>query len=66
VKATIPTPPEPTHKSAIAVPVQSKVTVNKKGGAAANPALKGTKALRQAQIKNTQEKAKAGMSSPTI
>jgi hypothetical protein len=42
------------------------VTVSKKGGAAANPALKITKALRQAQVKNTQEKVKAGKSSPKI
>jgi hypothetical protein len=42
------------------------VTVTKKGGAAANPALKSTKALRQAQVKITQEKVKAGKSSPKI
>jgi hypothetical protein len=42
------------------------VFVSKKGGAAANPALKCTKVLRQAQVKNTQEKVKAGKSSPKI
>jgi hypothetical protein len=47
-------------------PDQSKVSVSKKGGAAANPALKSTKAFRQAQVKNTQEKVKAGKSSPKI
>jgi hypothetical protein len=38
VKATIPIPPKPSPKSATAAPDQSKVTVTKKGGAAANPA----------------------------
>jgi hypothetical protein len=63
---SIPTPPEPSPKSVTAAPDQSKVSVSKKGGAAANPALKSTKALRQAQVKNTQEKMKAGTSSPKI
>jgi hypothetical protein len=31
------------------------VSVSQKGGAAANPALKSTKAVRQAEVKNTQE-----------
>jgi hypothetical protein len=66
VKATKPTHPEPSPKSATAAPHQSKVTVTKKGGAAANHALKSTKALRQAQVKNTQEKVKSGKSSPKI
>jgi hypothetical protein len=66
MKATIPTPPEPSPKSATAAPDLNKVTVSKKEGAAANPALKGTKALREAQVKNTQEKVKAGKSSPKI
>jgi hypothetical protein len=38
------------------------VTVTKKGSAAAIPALKTTKALTQAQVKNTQEKEKSGKS----
>jgi hypothetical protein len=50
VKATIPTPPESSPKSVTAAPDQNKVTVTKKGGAAANPALRSTKALRQAQV----------------
>jgi hypothetical protein len=66
VKATVPTPPEPSPKSVTAAPDQSKVSVSKKGGAAANPALKSTKALGQAQVKNTQEKVKAGKYSPKI
>jgi hypothetical protein len=66
VKATVPTPPEPSPKSVTAAPDQSKVSVSKKEGAAANPALKSLKALRQAQVKNTQEKVKAGKSSPKI
>jgi hypothetical protein len=66
VKATVPTPPEPSPKQVTEAPDQSKVTVTKKGGAAANPALKSKKALTQAQVKNTQEKVKAGKSSPKI
>jgi hypothetical protein len=42
------------------------VSVSKKGGAAANPALKSTKALRQAQVKSTQQQVKAGKFSPKI
>jgi hypothetical protein len=42
------------------------VSVSKKGGAAANPALKIMKALRQAQANSTQEHVKAGKSSPKI
>jgi hypothetical protein len=42
------------------------VTVIKKGGADTNLALKSTKALRAAQVKNTQEKVKTGKSSPKI
>jgi hypothetical protein len=49
-----------------AAPDQSKVSVSKKGDAAANHALKNTKALGQAQVKNTQKNVKAGNSSPKI
>jgi hypothetical protein len=66
VKATVPTPPEPTPKSVTEVPDKRNVTVTKKGSTAANPALKSTKALRQVQMKNTEEKVKAGKSSTTI
>jgi hypothetical protein len=52
VKATVRTPPGPP-KSVSAAPDQRKVSVKKKGGTAANPALKSTKALRQAQVKYT-------------
>jgi hypothetical protein len=51
VKATIPTPPEPSPKSVTEAPHQIKVAVTRKGSAAANPALKSTKALRQVQVK---------------
>jgi hypothetical protein len=64
--ATVPTPPEPSPRSVTEAPDQSKVTVTKKGGAAASPAPKTTKTLRQAQVKNTQEEVKAGKSSPKI
>jgi hypothetical protein len=40
VKATIPTPAEPSLESVTAARDQNKVTVSKKAGAAANPALK--------------------------
>jgi hypothetical protein len=66
VKPTVPTPPENSPKSITAAPDQSKVSISKEDGAAANPALKSTKALRQAQVKNTQEEMKAGKSSPKI
>jgi hypothetical protein len=66
VKAAVPTPPGPSTKSVTAAPHQSKVSVSKKGGAAANASLKTTKGLRQVQVKNTQEKVKAGKSSPKI
>jgi hypothetical protein len=66
VKATVPSHPEPSPKSITAAPDQREVTVTKKGGAAANPALKSTKVLRQAQVKNMQEEVKAGKSSPKI
>jgi hypothetical protein len=55
VKATVPTPTEHSAKFVTATPDQSKVSISKKGGAADNPSLKSTKALRQAQVKNTQE-----------
>jgi hypothetical protein len=61
VKATVPTP-KPKPKSVTATLDKSKVSASKKGGAAAHPALKSTKTLRQAQVKNTQEKVKAGKS----
>jgi hypothetical protein len=66
VKAAVPNPPEPSPKSVNPTPDQSKDSVSKKDGAAANPALKSTKALRQAQLKNTQEKVKTCKFSPKI
>jgi hypothetical protein len=42
------------------------VTEPKKGGISANPARIAAKALRQASVKNTQEKDKAGKSSSKI
>jgi hypothetical protein len=61
VKAAVPTPTEPSPKSVTAAPDQNKVSVSKNGGAAPNLALKRTKALILAQVKNTQEKVKAGL-----
>jgi hypothetical protein len=56
VMVTVPTPPQSSPKSITAAPDQSEASVTKKGGAAANRALKSTKAHRQAKVKNTQEK----------
>jgi hypothetical protein len=66
LKSTFPNPAESSPKLVTAAPEQSKVSICKKGGAAAIPALKSTKALRQAHVKNTQEEVKAGKSSPKI
>jgi hypothetical protein len=66
VKATLPIPPESSHRSVTDGIEHSEVTETKKGGIAANPGLKATKALRQAPVKNTQEKVKAGKSSSKI
>jgi hypothetical protein len=66
VKAAVQTPPELSPKSVNATPDQRKVSVNKKGGAAADLALKSTKAFSQAKEKNRQHKGKPGKSLPKI
>jgi hypothetical protein len=54
VKATIRNRTEPPPRSVTEAAEHREVSETKKGGAAANPALKPTKALKQAAVKNTQ------------
>jgi hypothetical protein len=56
----------PPPKSVTEAVNQTKFTVTNKGGAAANLGQKSKKALKQSQAKNTQQKVKAGKSSPKI
>jgi hypothetical protein len=63
VKATLPYPPEPSPRSVAEDPQQSKVTEPKKGGKAANPALRATKPLGWAAVTNAHENVKTRKSS---